>query len=113
MALEGIRELLDVREEGVCESVRARMLPLIADWIADTDARIVELRAFSAHLASVRAELSGPASAGVCGPDCGCTTSTAEAGTVPVTLSPTRQSLDAKAWRDVPVACTLGGTELV
>lgn len=48
LALEEIRELLDVREEGVCASVRARMLPLAADRIAETDGRIAELRAFSA-----------------------------------------------------------------
>ncbi|MGW6396035.1 MerR family transcriptional regulator [Streptomyces sp. NPDC055103] len=38
LALQEIRELLDVREEGVCASVRARMLPLIADRIGDTTA---------------------------------------------------------------------------
>ncbi|MGW4892647.1 hypothetical protein ACWEQL_10330, partial [Kitasatospora sp. NPDC004240] len=31
------RELLDLREEGVCASVRARMLPLLADRIGDTE----------------------------------------------------------------------------
>ncbi len=115
LALEEIRELLDVREEGVCASVRARMLPLVADRIQDTDGRIAELRAFATHLAGVHADLSGPAPAGACGPDCGCTTtSTAAAGPVPVTLSPIRPASgsDAEAWRDAPVACTLGGAEL-
>ncbi|MEU2406547.1 heavy metal-responsive transcriptional regulator [Streptomyces rubiginosohelvolus] len=112
LALEEIRELLDVREEGVCTSVRARMLPLVADRITDTDGRIAELRAFSAHLAGVHADLSGPGPAGACGPDCGCTTTAVAAGPVPVTLSPTRPSTAVKAWRDVPVACTLGGAEL-
>lgn len=71
-ALEEIRELLDVREEGVCASVRARMLPLVAARIAETGGRIAELRVSSAHLTGVHAELSGPAPAGACGPDCGC-----------------------------------------
>ncbi|MDT0469739.1 heavy metal-responsive transcriptional regulator [Streptomyces gibsoniae] len=119
LALEEIRTLLDIREEGVCASVRARMLPLIADQIRETDRRIAELRAFSAHLAEVHADLSGPAPAGACGPDCGCTTAEVRSvGPVPVTLSPTRPmtgpapEAERGAWRDAPVACTLGGAEL-
>ncbi|MEU0022009.1 MULTISPECIES: heavy metal-responsive transcriptional regulator [Streptomyces] len=113
LALEEIRELLDVREEGVCASVRARMLPLVADRITQTDSRMAELRAFSAHLAGVHADLSGPAPAGACGPDCGCTTpSTTAAGPVPVALSLTRPGQATESWREAPVACTLGGAEL-
>ncbi|MFD4973207.1 heavy metal-responsive transcriptional regulator [Streptomyces sp. NPDC058424] len=111
LALEEIRELLDVREEGVCASVRARMLPLVAARIAETDGRVAELRAFSDRLAAVHADLSGPAPAGACGPDCGCTT-TAAPGPVPVQLSRARPEPDTEAWRRAPVACTLGGTEL-
>jgi DNA-binding transcriptional MerR regulator len=112
LALEEIRELLGVREEGVCASVRTRMMPLVASRIADTESRIAELSAFSARLAGVHADLSGPAPAGACGPDCGCTTAPATAGPVPVTLSRTRPAADAGSWRDAPVACTLGGAEL-
>ncbi|ONI49980.1 MULTISPECIES: heavy metal-responsive transcriptional regulator [unclassified Streptomyces] len=113
LALEEIRDLLDVREEGVCASVRARMLPLIASRIQDTDSRAAELRAFSAHLADVHTALSGPAPESACGPDCGCTTAPA-AGPVPVTLSLTRPAPGPaeEAWRDAPAACTLGGAEL-
>ncbi|MEY9963467.1 DNA-binding transcriptional MerR regulator [Streptacidiphilus sp. MAP12-16] len=115
LALEEIRELLEVREDGVCASVRDRMVPLVADRIADTHRRIAELSAFSAHLAAVHTGLSGPAPAGACGPDCGCTTTTASApGPVPVTLSPSRPEAvpGPEAWRQAPVACTLGRTEL-
>ncbi|MET9735741.1 MerR family transcriptional regulator [Streptomyces sp. NPDC006458] len=119
LALEEIRELLDVRGEGVCGSVRARMLPLITSRLRETDGRIAELRAFSARLSSVRAALSGPAPSGACGPDCGCTAAgpTAAAGPVPVTLSPSRAAASPapardEAWRDAPVACTLDGSEL-
>ncbi|KOV92281.1 MerR family transcriptional regulator [Streptomyces sp. NRRL B-3648] len=114
LALDEIRELLDVREEGVCASVRARMLPLIRGRIAQTDGRIAELRAFSAHLARVHADLSGPAPTGACGPDCGCTTTSPApaAEPVPIELSPTRFSMDTDPWREVPVACALGGAEL-
>ncbi|MFI1452549.1 MerR family transcriptional regulator [Streptomyces roseus] len=121
LSLAEIRELLGVREEGVRSSVRARMLPLISGRIAETDGRIAEtdgriaeLRAFSAHLAGVHADLSGPAPAGPCGPDCGCTTTgpVPAAGPVPVELSPTRLTPEAEPWREVPVACALGHAEL-
>ncbi|WP_328688118.1 heavy metal-responsive transcriptional regulator [Streptomyces phaeochromogenes] len=118
LALEEIRELLQVREEGVCASVRAQMLPLIAARITEADGRIAELRAFSGRLAGVHADLSGPAPEGACGPDCGCTTSagTAAAGPVLVELSPTPTPLgparESDAWRQAPVACTLNGAEL-
>ncbi|MEV2255625.1 heavy metal-responsive transcriptional regulator [Streptomyces sp. NPDC050147] len=115
LALEEIRELLDVREEGVCAAVRTRMVPLVAGRIAETEGRMAELSAFSAHLAAVHTDLSGPAPEGGCGPDCGCTTTPAAAGPVPVTLSRTRPAAPAPAaepWRDAPVACTLGGHEL-
>ncbi|MET8405353.1 heavy metal-responsive transcriptional regulator [Streptomyces sp900116325] len=111
LALEEIRELLEVREEGACVSVRSRMLLLLSGRIAETDARIAELRAFSAHLAGVHAELSGPAPKGACGPDCGCTTGGARhPGPVMLELSPTRPGKE-ESWRDAPVACTLGGAE--
>jgi DNA-binding transcriptional MerR regulator len=112
LALDEIRALLDVREEGVCASVRARMLPLIADRIAETRGGIAELRAFADHLAEVRAELSRPAPEGACGPDCGCATTT-PGNPAPVTVEPSgdRPGQD-ETWRDVPVACTLGGAEL-
>ncbi|MEU8840502.1 heavy metal-responsive transcriptional regulator [Streptomyces roseus] len=114
LSLEEIRELLGVREEGVCSSVRARMLPLVSGRIAETDGRIADLRAFSAHLVGVHADLSGPAPAGPCGPDCGCTTTgpVPAAGPVPIELWPTRLSAEAEPWREVPVACTLGRAEL-
>jgi DNA-binding transcriptional MerR regulator len=113
LALEEIRDLLAVREEGVCASVRARMLPLVADRITETEGRIAELHAFSAHLAGVHADLSQPAPAGACGPDCGCTTTDpAPTGPVPISLSPTRPGPATEAWRNAPAACTLGGAEL-
>ncbi|MEV8287884.1 heavy metal-responsive transcriptional regulator [Streptomyces niveus] len=117
LTLEEIRELLEVREQGVCAAVRTRMVPLVAGRIAESEGRIAELSAFCAHLAAVQADLSGPAPEGGCGPDCGCTTAPAASGPaasgpVPVPLSPTRTARAPGAWRDAPVACTLGGSEL-
>ncbi|MBT2407439.1 MULTISPECIES: MerR family transcriptional regulator [unclassified Streptomyces] len=116
LVLEDIRELLDVRDAGVCAAVRARMVPLVSDRIADADRRSAELAAFSARLADVHRQLSGPAPAGGCGPDCGCTTTGDKAqapGPVLIELSPTRPQVAAdEPWREAPVACTLGGAEL-
>ncbi|MDT9687422.1 MerR family DNA-binding transcriptional regulator [Streptomyces sp. P9(2023)] len=119
LALEDIRDLLDVRDEGVCAAVRDRMVPMVADRIADADRRAAELAAFSAHLAGVHERLAGPAPAGACGPDCGCTSESSAPGPVLVELSPTRppapDSVPAEAgelWREAPVACTLNGDEL-
>ncbi len=90
LALGDIRDLLDVREQGVCASVRSQMLSLVIDRMRDADGRVARLRSFLGRLAEVRAALSGPAPAGGCGPGCGCTTDQAPE----------------------PVACTLNGSEL-
>ncbi|MGW5276935.1 MerR family transcriptional regulator [Streptomyces sp. NPDC004044] len=115
LPLEEIRDLLGVWEQGVCAAVRARMLPLVADRIADADRRLAELSAFSARLAEAHGRLSGPVPKGACGPDCGCTTDADGPGPVAVTLSPTRSAAapDAdEAWRNAPVACTLSAGQL-
>lgn len=112
LPLEEIRDLLGVWEQGVCAAVRDRMLPLVADRIADADRRRAELAAFSARLAGVHERLSEPAPTGGCGPDCGCTTA-AEPGPVPVTLSRTRpDDAPAEPRRQAPVACTLDAAKL-
>ncbi|GAA2622522.1 MerR family transcriptional regulator [Streptomyces vastus] len=112
LSLEEIWELLDAGEQGVCASGRTRLLSLVADRIADAERRIAELSAFTAHLAGVHEELSGPAPEGACGPDCGCITA-AGPGPVPVELTrPEPSPSEDEAWRRAPVACTLGGAEL-
>ncbi|WP_030861965.1 MerR family transcriptional regulator [Streptomyces sp. NRRL F-2747] len=115
LALEDIRDLLDIRDAGVCAAVRARMVPLVADRIADADRRSAELAAFSARLADVHRQLSGPAPSGGCGPDCGCTTAEDQPsapGPVMVELSTRPRGAADEPWREAPVACTLGGAEL-
>ncbi|MGH3462371.1 MAG: MerR family DNA-binding protein [Kribbellaceae bacterium] len=94
LSLDEIRELLDTRDRGVCASVRDQLLRLVESRIADTDRRIAELSAFSAHLAGVHADLSRPAPTGTCGPNCGCVTA-APAGPVPLTLGRGRDDHDS------------------
>ncbi|MBT2511279.1 MerR family transcriptional regulator [Streptomyces sp. ISL-98] len=113
LPLEEIRELLVVWEQGVCAAVRARLLPLVADRIADADRRLAELSAFSTRLAGVHEQLAGPAPEGGCGPDCGCV-SDSRPGPIPVELTPPRPRAllsDAEAWREEPVACTLDASK--
>ncbi len=118
LALEDIWDLLDVRGEGVCAAVRERMLPLVAERITNADRRAAELSTFSARLTGVHEQLAGPAPAGACGADCGCTSTTSGRAPVLVEFSRTRpeeahERVDAEPWRDVPAACTLdGGPEL-
>ncbi|MGW6978864.1 MerR family transcriptional regulator [Streptomyces sp. NPDC054932] len=116
LALEDILDLLDVRDAGVCAAVRARMMPLVADRIADADRRSAELAAFSSRLSEVHRQLSGPAPSGGCGPDCGCTTTAEEQpqapGPVMVELSARPREAADEPWREAPVACTLGVAEL-
>jgi DNA-binding transcriptional MerR regulator len=116
LALEDIGELLPAWETGVCASVRARLQPLVDERIADADRRIAELRTFLVSLHRTRAQLSGPAPAGACGPDCGCVTAPAVDTTavrptaVAVTLSRSRDAADGLA--EQPVACTLTGDDV-
>ncbi|TQC48024.1 MerR family transcriptional regulator [Rhodococcus sp. WS4] len=112
LPLEEIRDLLEVWEHGVCASVRQQMLSLVTDRIADADSRIAELTAFSAYLASVRADLDEPAPDGACGPGCGCLTAPSDApAPVSLTLERRPESTPGRSWRDAPVACTLSGDE--
>lgn len=120
LALENISTLLEAWDSGACATVRAQLLPLVDERIADADRRAAELLTFSASLARAKAELSKPAPAGGCGPDCGCVTAPPSAGdgaasrAVPVTLSRTRPADEGtiETWRDSPIACTLPPDQL-
>ena len=115
LALEDIGALLETWDSGACATVRARMLRLVDERIADADRRVAELLAFSASLTRAKTELSKPAPAGGCGPDCGCITATPAGGespnprAVPVALSRTRPVTENshETWRDAPITCTL------
>jgi DNA-binding transcriptional MerR regulator len=114
LPLEEIRELLGVWELGECAAVRSRLLPLVTARIADAEARVAELSAFTAFLAGVHERLTEPAPTGACGPGCGCVAEADQPGPVSIQLSRTRPRADlapAEAWRDAPVACTLTGSE--
>jgi DNA-binding transcriptional MerR regulator len=71
LPLEEIRELLGVWEDGECVHVRAKLRPLVAKRIAETQQRIAELTAFAAHLASCTKSSAVPLLPGNAGQDAG------------------------------------------
>jgi len=95
LSLDEIPDLLNARDKDVCATVRERLLRLVEARIADTDRRIAELSAFNAHLTEAHLDLSRPAPAGACGPNCGCVTA-APSGPVPVALNRSRPDQDSE-----------------
>lgn len=119
LTLDEIRELLAAWQSGVCASVRTQLAPLIDQQIADTDRRLAELSAFASRLRTVRSGLAGPAPAGGCGPDCGCTITdttpiaSAPAGVADLGLIDLRAAPPLAQTREDPViACTLSRDDL-
>lgn len=110
LALEDIRELLEVWEHGLCAQVRTRLRPLVAGRIAEAEQRIAELSAFVGLLAGVHAELAAPAPDGPCGPGCGCVSAT-PADPVSIELGPRPGQAGATPGAPVVIACTLSGPE--
>jgi DNA-binding transcriptional MerR regulator len=120
LSLEEIRDLLQIWPDGMCSTVRARLLPLVRARMDEAHGRIAELTAFTARLGEVHRELSGPAPAGACGPGCGCvTTPDPAAEPAPVALELTRRpepaartvesAAEEEGWRSQPVVCSLDG----
>lgn len=105
LPLEEISEVLAVWEDGVCASVRDRLLPLVAERLRETERRVADLTAFAGHLAKVKEELAGPAPSGACGPGCGCTPATA--GPVDIELFRALPTTADELADTPPIACTL------
>ena len=71
LALEDIRDLLMVWEDGLCRDVRERLRPMVLDRITDAERRNAETEAFIARLRQALTVLDGPVPSGRCGPGCG------------------------------------------
>lgn len=98
LALEEIRELLEVWQHGVCGDVRARLRPLVSIRIGAAEQRIAELSAFVAALCEVRADLTGSGPDGACAPGCGCMRAGKTTPVVPPSSAPSLPPV---------IACTL------
>lgn len=94
LALEDIRDLLMVWEDGLCRDVRDRLRPMVLDRITDAERRVAETEAFIERLRQALTVLDGPIPTGRCGPGCGI-------GEFP----------QPAAVPEPPIACTLTGDE--
>lgn len=66
-----IRDLLAVRQDGMCRDVRARLLSLVADRIADLDRRVQDLHELRRRLDEAHARPDAmPSRDTPCDPDC-------------------------------------------
>ena len=110
LSLDDIADLLDVREDGICAPVRARLLALVQERIADGDRQVAELTAFTASLRAAERDLRGPAPSGACDAGCGCTRDPGRPGASAPAPAPA-DDLD-EPWRHAPVSCALGGAQM-
>ena len=111
LSLDDIADLLDVREDGVCAPVRARLRALVAERIADADRQLAELAAFSASLRAAEHDLRGPAPDGACRADCGCTRDLVNPAAVS-DVPPAGADDLGEPRRQAPVSCALAGTQM-
>jgi DNA-binding transcriptional MerR regulator len=103
LSLDELRELVDVWDED-CGQVRHRMTAMIANRVAQTQARIIDLVELTCQLQAAAGRLaSTPVSEGACGGDCACMathTTVTELLPIPVTN-------DRAGNKSIPVACSL------
>lgn len=116
LPLEEIAELLHVWSSGSCADVKADLRPRIADRLAEADARIAELTAFTALLRQALAHLDTlPDRSGRCDPHCGFLDPEPRPGptNTPVSLKPSpRFATGSRQGRQAPVACSLTGGDM-
>jgi MerR family transcriptional regulator, copper efflux regulator len=109
LALEEIRDLLEVWEDGLCRDVRERLRPMVANQLTDAERRAAETDAFIDRLRKAASVIDGPASPGRCGPGCGIVPPPDPATAVPVAVELTTRQRDAEP--GLPIACTLAAAD--
>lgn len=70
LPLTEIRDLLAVRDAGLCADVRDRLRPLLVDHVAEAERQSAELAAFTDLLRRALVEVDGSDRPGPCEPDC-------------------------------------------
>ena len=106
LPLAEIRDLLTVRDTGVCADVRDRLRPLLAARIAQARARTADLGESIARLEQALAATDPAPSSGPCSPACGCLTESHSPPPPHKALQP-HQSLESHQ----PLACALTGED--
>jgi DNA-binding transcriptional MerR regulator len=107
LSLDEITELLGLLGDDECAPVQGRLRDLVDTKIADAQAKVVELEAFTTELRRVAAALGNHTPAGPCDHTCGCTTDEPNAIHQPVVLGARRGDRDAPV-----IACTLSPHEV-
>jgi DNA-binding transcriptional MerR regulator len=109
LPLDDIRDLVNVWDEGLCASVKARLSSLVLAKTDDVRQRVAELTELGDELGLALAALGEPTPAGPCDDDCGCPQApTAAAAPVDVGMPKPRAEGLARLG---PVACTLDADE--
>jgi DNA-binding transcriptional MerR regulator len=111
LPLDGIRELVEVWEDGPCASVKARLEELLTARSKDVEDRIGELAAFGADLARARDDLAAPSPAGPCDEGCGCAGSQVQVVELgrPRPIGPARIEQRPAQPAETTLVCTLSG----
>jgi MerR family transcriptional regulator, copper efflux regulator len=100
LRLEEIAELLRVWSAGSCAEVKAALRPRVAGRLAEAEARVAGLTAFTGSLRQALTRLAAlPDRSGRCDAHC-------------LDPAPDRVPPDTGRWREAPVACALGGGDL-
>jgi len=110
LSLDDIRELVALRQAGVCAHVRERLSVLVEQRIEEADRRLSEVASFKARLARAHEQLGTAAPDGACGPECGCLATTPD-GPPPVDVTPGGGPAAPDLTRQ-PVACTLDAASM-
>ncbi len=111
LPLAQIRDLLAVRDAGVCADVRERLRPLLAARIAQARQQVAGLDDSIARLEEALAGTDPPPVPGPCDPDCGCLTEPAppQSHQAPQPHQALQPYQSYKAGQ--PLACTLTGED--
>ena len=97
--------LLDDRR---CQPVKERLRSSLTDKLADANAQIATLMAFTAQLQRAAARLGTHTPDGPCDPDCGCTDDVASTAVE----APAQLGATPAATGDAAIACTLAASEV-
>jgi len=102
LSLDEINDLVSLLDQDQCEPVQGRLRALVDAKVADAQARIAELVAFTGELQRVSATLDQHTPDGPCDDACGCTSEPTPGQSIGVALI-----AKPAASSETPVACTL------
>ncbi len=105
LPLEEIRDLLQAWEDRLCQDVRDRLRPMVANQIASAERRAAETGAFIERLRKASSLIDGPVPPGRYGPGCGIVPRDAPSEAAPAVPVLTPRRRDAQP--EPPIACTL------